>query len=110
MGEALLGIAASLDAQGKTNEAATAYKDLIDHHPGASVVPFAKFSLARLYAAQNKPELARSLFEDVERSVPPYSSLGPEAGMRVEELNLKFPSSVPSSVPALSTTPLKLAK
>jgi TolA-binding protein len=112
MGEALLGIASCLDAQGKTSDAVTAYKDLIDHHPGASVVPFAKFALAGLYAAQNKPELARGLYEDVERSAG-YGSLGPEAGMRLEELMLKFPSLAPApapppvpATPVLSTSPM----
>ena len=47
--------------------------------------------LACLYEAQNKPELARNLFEEVERNNP-YGSLGSEAGMRLEELKLKYPS------------------
>ena len=38
-GEALLGIASCLDAQGKTNEAVTAYKDLIDRRPSDYVLP-----------------------------------------------------------------------
>ena len=54
------------------------------------MLPQARFALARLYEAQNKPELARNLFEEVERSNP-YGSLGSEAGMRLEELKLKYP-------------------
>ncbi len=38
-----------------------------------------------------KPELARNLFEEVERSNP-YGSLGSEAGMRLEELKIKYPN------------------
>jgi TolA-binding protein len=90
MGEALLGIAACLDAQGKTRDAMAAYKDLIDHRPGDSNVPQAKFALARLHQAQNEPEQARNLFEDVERSQP-YGSLGDEARMQLEELKTRFP-------------------
>lgn len=90
MGEALLGIAACNDAQGKTDEAIRAYKDLADHHSGDPSVPQAKFALARLYEAQGKPQLARTYFEDVARAEP-YSSLGSEAGMRLEELKLKHP-------------------
>lgn len=90
MGEALLGIGACLDAQGKTRDAMAAYKDLIDHRPGDSNVPQAKFALARLHEAQNEPEQARNLFEDVERSQP-YGSLGDEARMQLEELKTKFP-------------------
>jgi len=88
MGEALLGIAACLDAQNKTDEAIRAYKDLTEHHSGDPAVAQAKFALARLYEAQGKPELARTLFEDVARSEP-YSSIGSEAGIRLEELKLK---------------------
>jgi TolA-binding protein len=100
-GEALLGLAACLDAQGKPNEAATAYKDLIDRRPSDAVLPQARFALARLYEAQNKPELARNLFEDVERNNP-YSSLGSEAGMRLEELKAKHPSLFVPAAPATS--------
>jgi tetratricopeptide (TPR) repeat protein len=90
MGEALLGIAACLDAQNKTEEAIRAYKDLTEHHSGDPSVPQAKFALARLYEGQGKPELSRTLFEDVARSEP-YGSLGSEAGMRLEELKMKHP-------------------
>src|SRR5215468_2169516 len=51
MAQALLGIAACLHAQGKTNEALTAYKTVIDTQPGENVLPQAKFSLASLYEA-----------------------------------------------------------
>ena len=107
MGQALLGVAASLDAQGKTNEAVTAYKDLVDHHPGESVIPQAKFALARLYESQNKLELARSLFEELNRTEP-YSSLGSEAGMRLEELLAKNPNLIPKPV-APAPAPISLA-
>jgi len=103
MGEALLGIAACLDAQNKPDDAIRAYKDLTDHHSGDPAVPQAKFALARLYEAQGKSELARTFFEDVARSEP-YSSLGSEAGMRLEELKMKHPelfAPPPSSTPEI---------
>jgi predicted negative regulator of RcsB-dependent stress response len=90
MGEALLGIAACLDAQNKTDDAIRAYKDLADHHSGDPAVPQAKFALGRLYEAQGKPELARTYFEDVARAEM-STSLGSEAGMRLEELKMKHP-------------------
>jgi TolA-binding protein len=110
MGEALLGIAASLDAQGKTRDAMAAYKDLIDHRPGDSNVPQAKFALARLHQAQNEPEQARNLFEDVERSQP-YGSLGDEARMQLEELKTKFPKLLAPVTPMpTNAAPLKVEK
>ena len=105
MGEALLGSAACLDAMGKKEEALAAYKNLVDHHGGDTVAPQAKFALARMYEEQNKLDLARSYFEDVARD--PYSSIGSEAGMRLEELKKKMPppAPVPSPVaPAPTTT------
>jgi tetratricopeptide (TPR) repeat protein len=102
MGEALLGIAACLDAQGKSEQALNAYKDLVTRHPNESFVPQAKFALARLYEAQNKPELARDLYQDIERSAP-FTSVGNEAGMRLEELLAKYPSLAPAPPPPAST-------
>jgi predicted negative regulator of RcsB-dependent stress response len=91
--EAYLGLAACLDAL-KSPDAITAYKDVIDHHASDTVIPEAKFSLARLYVAQNKPELARDLFEEVER-LSRYGVLGQEAAMRVAELEASHPELVP---------------
>jgi TolA-binding protein len=102
-GEALLGIAACLDAQGNSSEAANAYKNLIDRHPSDYVLPQARLALARLYEAQSKPELARNLLEEVERSNP-YSSLGSVAGMRLEELKAKYPNLEASQPPAMTNT------
>ena len=108
-GEALLGIAACLDVQSKTNEAVAAYKNLIDRRPTDYVLPQARFALARLYEAQNKPELARSQFEEVERSGP-YSSLGSEAGIRLEDLKRKYPSLVAPVTPTpTNAMPFKVA-
>jgi TolA-binding protein len=107
LGEALIGIASCLEAQGKTDQAITAYRDLITRHPADSVLPQAKFSLAGLYETQKKPELARDFYEQVERESR-YSILASEAGMRLEELAQKNPnlapavmSSAPSAAPAV---------
>ena len=106
-GQALLGVAASLDAQGKADAAITAYKSLIDRHPSDVVVPQAKFALARLYEAQGKPELAKDLFQDVERGSP-FTSLGNEAGMRLEELIAKYPALAPAPPAPATNLPPKL--
>jgi tetratricopeptide (TPR) repeat protein len=108
LADGLLGIAACLDAQGKTNEAITAYKELIDRHSTAIVLPQAKFALANLYEAQGKVEQARTLFEDVVTKAGPYGSLGSEAGMRLEELQIKYPKATTTSSAPLTTTPAPL--
>lgn len=108
MGEALLGVASCLQAQGKTDQAVTAYKDLVTRHPNESFMPMAKFSLARLYEQQNKPELARDLYQDVEHSAP-FSSIGNEAGVRLEELIAKNPKLAPAPPPPALSTMTNLA-
>lgn len=111
MGEALFGIASCLDAQGKTDQAATAYKELITRHPSESFVPQAKFALARIYELQNKAEQARDYYQDVERAIP-FTSLGNEAGVRMEELIAKNPQlrpAPPAPAPATTTTFTNLA-
>ncbi len=107
MGQALLGIAACQDAQGKTNEAMAAYKNLIDHHPAENVVSQARFALGCLYEAQKDPEKARSQFEEVARANP-YGSLGSEAGMRLEELKMKYPKLWPAGPIPTNPVPYKI--
>jgi tetratricopeptide (TPR) repeat protein len=104
VGQALLGIAACHEAQGNTNEAVTAYKNLVDRHSNESFILQAKFALARLYEAQNKPEMAQPLYEEVARG-DSYGMLGSEAGMRFEELRIKYPHLVPPVAPTVSPIP-----
>jgi len=106
MGQALLGRAACLDALNQTNDAATAYKTLIDQHPTESMIPQAKFALARLYEAQGKADRARDLYEEVGNNR--YSSVGSEAGIRLEELYQKHPELMPAAPP--SATAATVAK
>jgi TolA-binding protein len=107
MSEALLGSAACLDALGKTNEATVAYNDLVRQYPNENVAAQASFALGRLYEGQNDPEKARTQFEKVARANP-YGSLGSEAGMRVEELNLKYPKLVPLSPLPTNAVPMTI--
>jgi TolA-binding protein len=109
MGQALLGVAACEDAQGKTKEAMMAYKNVIDHHPGENVVAQARFALGCLHEAQNDPEKARTEFESVARENP-YGSLGSEAGMRLEELKIKYPKLTPVTPAPTSPVPYKIEK
>ena len=109
MGEALLGVAACLDAQNKPTEAIAAYKELIDRHPNDPVIPQAKFALGRLYEAQNQPEQAYNYFEQVAQT-DPYGSIGSEAGMRAEELKLKHPNLAPGAGPAPPTRCLSICQ
>jgi tetratricopeptide (TPR) repeat protein len=103
--EALLGIAACLDAQRHSAEAINAYKEVVERHPSDPVALQAKFALGRLYEAQKEPEQAYNYFEQVAQSNP-YGSIGTEAGMRSEELKLKYPNLAPAASTAPSFAPI----
>ena len=108
MGQALLGIASCLDAEGKTDQAAAAYNDLMTRHSTETFIPQVKFALARIYENQNKVEQARDLYQEIERSAP-FTSVGNEAGVRMEELIAKNPKLAPPPPAPSATTLTNLA-
>jgi predicted negative regulator of RcsB-dependent stress response len=99
--QAALGVAASLDAQGKSDLAVDAYQQVVnspsDNTEGASV---AKLAIARIYETQGKVNEAFSLYGEVMRANP-NGALGSEASVRAMELKAKS-SSVSSSTQAAS--------
>jgi TolA-binding protein len=97
--QAALGVAASLDAQGKTDLAASAYQKAAGQTSDESVVASAKFALARLDEAQGKFADAQKLYADVARAYP-NSPVSSEAGMRAMELKTKSPTAPAASASA----------
>ncbi|MDB6019391.1 MAG: Tetratricopeptide 2 repeat protein [Pedosphaera sp.] len=85
--EAEMGVAASLEAQGKIQEATSKYKEFSDRHPGVSQ---AKSALARLYVEQNKPELAFKLYQDL-MATRNNDTWTEEAQVQAAELLAKYP-------------------
>jgi TolA-binding protein len=85
--QAALGVAACLDAQGKTDAAVSAYKNVIGRYSDGDVLAEAKFALARVYYSQGEFAPARDIYKDVALAYP-YNSLGQEAAVRAEELKL----------------------
>ncbi|MEI9864061.1 MAG: tetratricopeptide repeat protein [Limisphaerales bacterium] len=102
--QATLGVAASLDALGKTDLAISGYQKAAAQTASPNVAANAKFSLARIDQAQGKLAEAAKLFTEVARTYP-NTSLASEAGMRALELKAKLPA-VP--VPAATTTTTNL--
>jgi len=101
-GQAALGVAASLDAQGKPDLAVAAYQRAIAALPdGAAGAGVAKLAIARIYETQGKPNDALTLYAEVMRANP-NGALGSEASMRAMELKSKSksPSALPATVPA----------
>ena len=74
--QAALGMAASLDAQGKTDLAADAYQRLINGLADATCVNAAKFALARIDEAQGKLNEAFTDYAYVAQHSNPNGSLG----------------------------------
>jgi predicted negative regulator of RcsB-dependent stress response len=88
---ALLGIAASLEAEGKNPEAATAYEDIIRRPQMDSTTSQAKSALARVDLALNKPDQALHLYEDLLRNNG-NDTWSAEAGIQIQELLAKYPA------------------
>jgi TolA-binding protein len=108
--QAMLGVAASLDALGKTDLAIGAYQKAAGQTANANVVATAKFSLARINEAQGKLADAAKLFSEVARSYA-NTSLGSEAGMRAVELKAKLPATpVPAATTPAASVPFNLSK
>ncbi len=98
---AALGLAACLDAQGKTEPAATAYRRVIGSFSDPNSVDAAKFALAKIDEQGGKLTDAESLYQDVARSNP-NTPLGSEAAFRAIQLMRKLPPTTTSSTPPTS--------
>lgn len=91
---AQLGVAASLDAQNKTDQAVAAYQKVVSVYPGSSCVGQAEYALGRIYEQQNKLTEAMSQYENVIRSTLP-GTLNNEAKSRAYGLQAKVAASSP---------------
>ena len=106
--QAALGVAACLDAQGKTNEAVEAYQSVVGRYSAdPNVTVQAKFALGRLLEGQGKLGEARSTYEDIARSFP-YGSIGSESMRRFEALTAAHPELVPTNRPTASPSTMPL--
>jgi TolA-binding protein len=108
--QAALGIAASMDALGKTDLAVSAYQKAAGASGNPFVVATAKFALARIAEDQGKTADAVKLYTEVARNFQ-RTSMGNEAGLRAMELRKKLPATpTPSTMPttAPAALPFKL--
>jgi len=96
---ATLGIAASLEAQNKPDQAAAAYQRVVSVFPDAACVPTAELALGRIAEQQNKFTEALNHYQDAARSQLGGSS-AQEAMIRATELKAKLPAATPKPAPA----------
>jgi predicted negative regulator of RcsB-dependent stress response len=84
-----LGIAASLEAQNKLDEAAAAYRKVAGQSTDLSAQLSAKFSLGRIAELKGKPADAMSYYQEVSRNAV-AGSLATEAAMRAMEIKTRM--------------------
>ncbi|HXF11377.1 MAG TPA: hypothetical protein VN625_11380, partial [Desulfuromonadaceae bacterium] len=108
--QANLGIAASLDAQGKADLAMGRYQSLMNGSTDPITAAIAKLSLARLDEQKGKYTEAMTYYQEVARANQ-NSSLGNDAVWHLMQLRNKIPATPPAA-PAASTpsAPFKLTK
>jgi predicted negative regulator of RcsB-dependent stress response len=94
---AALGVAASLDAQDKSDLAATAYQLVINTYSDPANVMAAKFALARIDEQHGKLNEALNYYQDIAR-IGANTSLAMEAGIRTVEIKTKLASAKTSLV------------
>ncbi len=110
LAQGMLGLASTLDAEGKTPEALAKYEELRRRFPNDSVINGTKLALARLYEKQNPAE-AYKLYNEL-LATSSQSGIGSEAGIRLADLTEKYPdlaktNAPPAPVMSLVPQPLK---
>jgi tetratricopeptide (TPR) repeat protein len=100
--QASLGVAASLDAQGKVDDAIAAYTDLT-HQSGDVASMQAGFALGRLYEVKGQLDKALENLDAVAAAAG-NSTIGQEAGVHAVEIRMAHPELV-KAMPAASAVP-----
>ncbi len=101
LGVAMLGVAAALEAQGKTNEALAAFDRTIISSDSATFAAQARLAKARLVSA-DQPAQALLLWEEVLKG-PAASTYGEQAALGRSQLLAQHPELIP---PATTTNSL----
>jgi predicted negative regulator of RcsB-dependent stress response len=105
---AALGVAASLEAQGKSDLALTAYQRAASYSEGEAALA-ANFALGRLYEAAGKSNDAVNYYNRA--AAAGNSEIGTEANARLAALNLKLAPVKPAATLSTPlTTPVPLTK
>ena len=104
--QATLGVAASLDAQGKTDLAVAAYQRAANTADSQTVYA-AKFALARINDSQGHLTEAMNAYEEIARANP-SGTLGSEAAMRLMELRARIQTPAPAAAAPAVRAPFTL--
>ena len=108
-GQAAYGLAASIEASGKTDDAFKAYQTVVSGYPRSSVADDARMAAARIHESRSQGEEALKLYNEV--SKPTSNSARASEAMQYKELLLKkFPALAKASALPASGTNLPAAK
>ncbi|HEY2328309.1 MAG TPA: tetratricopeptide repeat protein [Verrucomicrobiae bacterium] len=99
---ARMGVASSLEAQGKLDDALAAYRAVVAGFPDSTDAIVAKFSQGRVLELQGKLSEAVTFYQDAARS-PLAGSLASEAGKRIALIQVKLASAKPAIKAAPAT-------
>jgi predicted negative regulator of RcsB-dependent stress response len=102
-GIAQLGVATSLDAQGKTDQAQTAYLKVTSSYNGSPADMRAEFALGRMSEQQGKLQEAESYYESAARAGQLGGTLAQEAEGRAYQIKMQLAAKQKTA--AGSTTP-----
>ena len=90
--QAKVGVAACLEAEGKTSDAIRQYQEIVSAYPSeVSVTSPAKLTLARLYEQENRPDQALAYYSELAQTQNPYDPWAAEARDRGMLLLAKHP-------------------
>ena len=95
--QATYGIAATLEALGKTEDAAKAYRQIADRFKAQGIGFSAASALGRILESQGKYLEAMPLFEEVARG-DANGMLGGEARLRLAQIQQKLPPSATTTI------------
>ena len=107
--EAAYGLAASQEAQGKT-DAIASYQNVFTKWPQSSVAGQAELAVARIYEQKGQPEQALGIYNRLSGSANGTAMLNPEILQKKEALLRRHPSlstNSPVITPAMQATGLK---
>lgn len=100
--QAAFGVAASLDALGKTDEAVARYRDVLNRYADSSVATESRLALARIEEGKQQPASALRLYDEIlrEREPSPFTQ---QAESLRQDLLRKFPQLNETNAPAAVT-------
>jgi predicted negative regulator of RcsB-dependent stress response len=97
---AAYGVAASLEAQGKKDEALAGYQNLSVRYPGASVLDDAKLGAARVYEGKKQFDSALRIYEELAKPAAGMGSATSLANDRRQALLAAHPELAKTNAPA----------